>query len=597
MAGGKEEATLTLKVKDDASGAMRGATSLFDKFVITAGDVVGALKWVGEKMIEFAGKAADLKSVQAAFTQLAASQGKDADAMLAKMRELSLGTISDLELMKKANQALLLGLPVDRFGEILAIARSSAKATGQSMEFMLESIVTGLGRGSKLMLDNLGIVFDVNKAYDEYAKSVGKTASQLTDAEKKQAFINKALAVGKQNSDAAGGGTEDLRDKMARLTVTIENLATRLAEKLLPAMESIVDMGQLFMDVFTFDEEPKKNIKQLSEEITQLENHIKNLKTELAGVKGLNALSIGENIKTQIAMAKEALGELYSLADEELALERRKQNALKAEAEKARIEKLEANLMAKLAADEQALTFQEQDLALIGKNEEEKRILQNELELKRINQALSNEENGIKKKALLKDKEVALDKVRRDKELLAQQQADKETANHRNKFLAQIATMQNSHNKVMATIGKAAAIAQISINTADAAMSGYKWGMAIGGPPVAITFAGLAIAAGAMQAAQVAGVQLASGGIVQARPGGTQATIGEGGRNEAVVPLPDDFDPDSLGGSGKGGNTFIFNGPVMGDQDQAREFAKVIDGELLKLRRRNESVAFDTDVF
>lgn len=596
MAENKEEATLTLKVKDDASSAMKGATSLFDKFVITAGDVVGALKWVGDKMIEFAGKAADLKSVQAAFTNLAASQGKDADAMLSKMRELSQGTITDLELMKKANQALLLGLPVDRFGDMLAIARSSAKATGQSMEHMLESIVTGLGRGSKLMLDNLGIVFDVNKAYDEYGKTIGKTGNQLTDAEKKQAFINKALAVGTANAMAAGGGTEDLRDKMARLTSTIENLATRMAEKLLPAMESVVDMGQAFMDVFRFDEEPKKNIKELSEEIGELEAHIRGLQSELKGIKGMNALSIGENIKTQIRMAKEALSGLYVLADEELALERKKQASLKAEAEKARLEKLDAAMQAKVAADEQALMFQEQELALIGKTEEEKAVLQNALELKRLNTQISNEEDAMKKKALLKDKEMALDRVREDTKQAEEAKRQKELLNDRSKFLAQVATMQSSHNKVLATIGKAAAIAQITITTAEAAMSGFKWGMAIGGPALAFTFSGLAIAAGAMQAAQVAGVQLASGGIVQARPGGIQATIGEGGRNEAVVPLPDDFDPDTFGQGGKG-NTYIFQGPVMGDQDQARQFAKAIDRELMELRRRNESVAFDEGIF
>src|SRR5690606_1557498 len=87
---------------------------------------------------------------------------------------------------------------------------------------------------------------------------------------------------------------------------------------------------------------------------------------------------------------------------------------------------------------------------------------------------------------------------------------------------------------------------------------------------------------------------LAEGGIVRARPGGMPAIIGEGGRDEAVVPLPDDFDPDN--GLGGGNLTVNFNGPIMGDEVQARELAKMLDRQLLELRRSNESVAFDSDV-
>jgi hypothetical protein len=46
---------------------------------------------------------------------------------------------------------------------------------------------------------------------------------------------------------------------------------------------------------------------------------------------------------------------------------------------------------------------------------------------------------------------------------------------------------------------------------------------------------------------------LASGGIVFPRPGGTPAILGEGGRPEAVIPLPRDWQGGGIGG----GNTVI----------------------------------------
>jgi len=126
--------------------------------------------------VELAQQGAKANDVSKAYTNLAKSAGVDAVASLERMKIATAGTIDELQLMQKFSSAALLGLPLDRFDEMLGIARGASAATGESMEFMLNSIVTGLGRGSKLMLDNLGILFDVGKANEEYAASLGKTS-------------------------------------------------------------------------------------------------------------------------------------------------------------------------------------------------------------------------------------------------------------------------------------------------------------------------------------------------------------------------------------------------------------------------------------
>lgn len=148
-----------------------------------------------------------------------------------------------------------------------------------------------------------------------------------------------------------------------------------------------------------------------------------------------------------------------------------------------------------------------------------------------------------------------------------------------------IATLASSNNSTLATIGKAAALTQIAIETPVAvskALSAFP-------PPFSFIAAGAVGVAMAAQAAKIAGIPLAEGGIVMPRPGGTQATIGEAGQAEAVIPL------DKMGGMG-GGVTIIVNGGLLGDQSSAREFAIAVDRQLLELRRNNESVAFDQRV-
>lgn len=65
--------------------------------------------------------------------------------------------------------------------------------------------------------------------------------------------------------------------------------------------------------------------------------------------------------------------------------------------------------------------------------------------------------------------------------------------------------------------------------------------------------------------------QLANGGIVRATSGGTLALIGEGGRDEAVIPL------DKNGGIG-GGNTIIIQGAID-PVSTARQIEKILAGQ------------------
>lgn len=238
----KAQAELEVNVKQKGENSL---DSISAKFVIMS----EAAKRVGQTIAEVAERVTDLalgadkfESVKASFKSLAESQGQSADQIIEKMREASFGTINDLELMQKANNALLLGLPVDRFDDMLKVAQGASKATGESMDFMLQSIVTGLGRGSKMILDNLGIVIDTEQAYKKYAETLGKTADKLDDNEKKQAFINEALAVGIKNLNNLGPIQETVNDKWARANAQLENISFSLGKLVIPIFREFLDV-------------------------------------------------------------------------------------------------------------------------------------------------------------------------------------------------------------------------------------------------------------------------------------------------------------------------------------------------------------------
>lgn len=240
------EATLWLKVKTEGQKLIDGMSrSVMDlgkaaKEMALAGGAAFSAFTAG--VIKMGLDADKFENIKRAFTSMTESQGVDSKKLLESMKAASAGTVSELELMRQANQAMLLGLPVDRFDDMLKVAQSAALSTGQSMEYMLTSIVTGIGRSSRLMLDNLGIIVDVDKAHKDFADSVGREVEQLTDAEKKTAFLNAAMKVGLDNAAKSSINTDSLTFAWERAKVQFSEAAIAIGTELIPMARSMLSV-------------------------------------------------------------------------------------------------------------------------------------------------------------------------------------------------------------------------------------------------------------------------------------------------------------------------------------------------------------------
>ena len=185
---------------------------------------------------------AQTKSLEKNFRALGKGVGFSGRS-LNKFRKATNGTVSDIDLMKQANNAMLLGIVEsdDQFSELIDNAQRLAKAVGQDAAFGIESLTTGIGRQSKLMLDNLGIVINTQGAYDTYAESIGKNSSELTENERKQAFIAASMESVKQKVAELGEEQMDANDHLAQASVAFGDLKQVLAKDLLPLIPTITE--------------------------------------------------------------------------------------------------------------------------------------------------------------------------------------------------------------------------------------------------------------------------------------------------------------------------------------------------------------------
>ena len=177
-----------------------------------------------EKAYEMSKIGSKLLIQEKAFANLASSVGSSSDKIIKELDRVAQGTISNSVLMEKAGTAMLLGIPADKLDDLMKIARASMKITGQTAEQAFGDIALAVGRGSKMILDNLGIILDVEKANENYAQSIGKTVEQLTDQEKKTAFLNATLEAGKKITDSVGDDTKDDLENVFRISTEFKDL-------------------------------------------------------------------------------------------------------------------------------------------------------------------------------------------------------------------------------------------------------------------------------------------------------------------------------------------------------------------------------------
>ena len=205
-------------------GALTGSM----KRMIASAAVAGVAMETMRKAIV---RSAQVEGISRGFDNLAKSTGFSANAF-DNFKKATDGTIDNLTLMKKANSAMLLGITdsEDQMANMFDVAQRLGQSLGIDTVQSIDSLVTGLGRQSKLMLDNLGIMVDGGKANQDYAESIGKTVSQLTDQERKTAFINAAMTEANFLVGQLGSEQLTTKDRIAQMnTALLESLTAFLS--------------------------------------------------------------------------------------------------------------------------------------------------------------------------------------------------------------------------------------------------------------------------------------------------------------------------------------------------------------------------------
>ena len=244
------------KTIDQVSGSLANklGKGVIGAAAIGLGAAAAGIGMVGAAAIKLAKDAAPLQGVQDAFEGITEAAGTSADEMLAALKKSSSGMVTNVDLMTSFNKAAQL-VSVDfaeKLPDAMGYLGKVAAATGQDMDFMMNSLVTGIGRLSPMILDNLGISVDVTEAYDKWAEANGAVASEMTKAQQQAALMDEVMVKLADNTanmpDVAGSASQ----AFASWSVTLKNVKDQIGLAVIPAVTKMMGiMGPIFERVIS----------------------------------------------------------------------------------------------------------------------------------------------------------------------------------------------------------------------------------------------------------------------------------------------------------------------------------------------------------
>jgi hypothetical protein len=206
------------------SGTLNNMQNQFNNLGRTIGGV-----FAGYQIKQFTQEAIEMGSALQKANAGFARFGDEAD--LAALRNSTRGLLTDLELMNQAVKGANLGIPLKEMGTLLEFAKRRADETGESIDYLVNSIVEGIGRKSTRRLDNLGI------SADRVTKALNGVSLEAATVEQVSTIM---ATIATEELGKMGKPIETAADEMARLRVEFQNFKAELG----------VGIGDIFVKSF-----------------------------------------------------------------------------------------------------------------------------------------------------------------------------------------------------------------------------------------------------------------------------------------------------------------------------------------------------------
>jgi hypothetical protein len=239
------------EVSDNTKTLTSGLGNLYTALkTVIAGAVI---KEVAGLTLEMAKLAGNSEGVERAFKR--AFPGSI--ALLNDLKTATHGTVTEFELMQRTLQATNLGVAVEQLPVLFEFAAARAQQTGESVDYLVDSIVRGIGRKSILVLDNLGLSATRLREQFHGASLASQSVADVTKG---------VAAIAKVELDKMGGYAETSATKVDQITVSWQKLRLELSKRV---TENSGGLMQFFQDAIDGTAKALTSTKEIRQAIAE----------------------------------------------------------------------------------------------------------------------------------------------------------------------------------------------------------------------------------------------------------------------------------------------------------------------------------------
>ncbi len=152
---------------------------------------------------------------------LGASTGQNLGSISKRLVDVTNGAISMREAMETVAKSTSAGMGQKDIERLAKVATNASAVLGVNLPDSMSRLTRAVTKLEPELLDELGIMTRIEPAVEAYARQVGKSASQLSQMERQQAFLNAVLAEGEQKFGEIGAALANPYDK---LLATLKNV-------------------------------------------------------------------------------------------------------------------------------------------------------------------------------------------------------------------------------------------------------------------------------------------------------------------------------------------------------------------------------------
>lgn len=188
------------------------------------------LKKVGQAIFNTVLEGEKVLKVEKQFSLLADQAGQFGNDLQASLKKAGKGLIDTTDILKASSAAFVqLGENAQRLPETLELSTKIVKVFGGEVVDVYTQLNTAIASGATRSLKELGIIVDKEKAYSDFAKSIGTTVDLLTQEQRQFALTNAVLEKGKKSFENITAGGNSVTASVKQLGVAYQDLQDAVA--------------------------------------------------------------------------------------------------------------------------------------------------------------------------------------------------------------------------------------------------------------------------------------------------------------------------------------------------------------------------------